>query len=156
MGRGVLVLKSNACPWGMIDQSESSSQPCLVKIIIPVSTVAHRAGCLGFWCPCVLPCRVSADHGEGLCLPLLECWSGVVPAVSLGLRISVRERYRIRGSICDDCCIVTFCGICSYCQLARELKERRCRHTQVISSTTVQVNSNPSAYYPVQGYGPPQ
>ncbi|CAL8376626.1 unnamed protein product [Boreogadus saida] len=113
--------------------------------------------CFGFWCPCALPCRVSSDHGEGLCLPLLEYWSGIVPALSLGLRISVRERYRIRGSIGDDCCIVTFCGICSYCQLARELKERRCRHTQVISSTTVQVTPNPPAYYPVQqGYGPPQ
>ncbi|XP_059932553.1 cornifelin homolog [Gadus macrocephalus] len=112
--------------------------------------------CLGFWCPFILPYKVSADHGEGVCLPILECWSGVVPAVSLGLRVSVRERYRIKGSICDDCCIVTFCGLCSYCQLARELKERRCRHTQVISSTTVQVTSNPPAYYPVQGYGPPQ
>ncbi|XP_030195042.1 cornifelin homolog [Gadus morhua] len=116
--------------------------------------------CLGFWCPCALACQVSADHGEGLCLPMLESMSGIIPALALGLRISVRERYRIKGSICDDCCIVTFCGICSYCQLARELKERRCRHTQVISSTTVQVTSNPPAYvpqYPVQqGYGPPQ
>ena len=82
----------------MIDQSESSIQLCFVKLIIPVSTVAHPgAGCLGYCFQWALACQVSADHGESRCLPLLECWSGIVPAVALGLRISVRERYRIKA-----------------------------------------------------------
>ena len=54
------------------------------------------AGCLGLWCPWCHACQVSADHGEGLCLPLLEMWGGVVPIVGMGIRISVRERYRIK------------------------------------------------------------
>ncbi|CAL8326599.1 unnamed protein product [Lota lota] len=116
--------------------------------------------CLGFCFPCVLACQVSSDHGEGLCLPMLEMLSGIVPAVAMGLRISVRERYRIQGSICDDCCVVTFCSSCSYCQMARELKKRRNRHPCHITSTTVQVTSNPPPYVPhypsEQGYAQPQ
>ncbi|CAL8234911.1 unnamed protein product [Boreogadus saida] len=83
----------------------------------------------------------------------LYCSAAVAPPP-----VGARGVLLTRGSIADDCCIVTFCFICSYCQLARELKERRCRHTQVISSTTVQVTPNPPAYvaqFPVQ-YGPPQ
>ncbi|XP_076843543.1 plac8 onzin related protein 6 [Brachyhypopomus gauderio] len=105
--------------------------------------------CFGFWCPCCLMCKTSKEFGECLCLPLLEMFFGSgIPPVTYALRSSIRERYRIRGSMCDDCCMATCCGICVWCQMARELKYRR--QPQVFVNAPV----NPS-YHPPQPYGPP-
>ncbi|KAJ3585154.1 hypothetical protein NHX12_013876 [Muraenolepis orangiensis] len=108
--------------------------------------------CLGFWCPCCLACQVSSEHGEGLCLPLVDILSGMVPSVAMALRTSVRERYRIQGSICDDCCVVTFFSSCAFCQMSRELKKRRQRHLSLVT-----VTSNPPPYnQALMGHAHPQ
>uniref|UniRef100_A0A8C5WH23 Cornifelin n=2 Tax=Leptobrachium leishanense TaxID=445787 RepID=A0A8C5WH23_9ANUR len=71
----------------------------------------------GAFIPCVLACRVASDLGECCCLPYL----GVT---IVAMRTAIRERYRIPGSICNDCMCLTFCGLCTLCQMARELKVR--------------------------------
>ncbi|XP_076145709.1 cornifelin homolog [Alosa pseudoharengus] len=82
--------------------------------------------CFGFWClPCLM-CRTSQEMGEGLCLPLVDMLlAAPVPPIALALRVSVRERNRIQGSVCDDCCMVTCCMWCVWCQMAREVRKRR-------------------------------
>ncbi|XP_062305730.1 cornifelin homolog isoform X2 [Osmerus eperlanus] len=109
--------------------------------------------CLGFWCPCCLACQVSSGLGESHCLPLLDWISGgpyppLIPPISLALRSTLRERYRIQGSIADDCCMVTCCSSCSWCQMARELKARRSPTHINITPTAppgiVQVTLHPS------------
>ncbi|XP_067118024.1 plac8 onzin related protein 6 [Osmerus mordax] len=97
--------------------------------------------CLGFWCPCCLACQVSSGLGESHCLPLLDWISGglyppLIPPISLALRSTLRERFHIQGSVANDCCMVTCCSSCSWCQMARELKAR--------ANTTIQINMNPS------------
>uniref|UniRef100_A0A3P8Z4E7 Uncharacterized protein n=1 Tax=Esox lucius TaxID=8010 RepID=A0A3P8Z4E7_ESOLU len=81
--------------------------------------------CFGFWCPCCLLCQISSDFGECFCLGLLDMFSGCIPSTSLALRSTMRERFRIQGSMCSDCAVVTFCTLCSWCQMAREMKVRR-------------------------------
>ncbi|XP_044138647.1 cornifelin homolog [Bufo gargarizans] len=71
----------------------------------------------GAFVPCILACRVASDFGECCCLPCL-------PGTLLAMRTGVRERYHIPGTICNDCVCLTFCGQCTLCQLARELKQR--------------------------------
>ncbi|KAJ8337782.1 hypothetical protein SKAU_G00367480 [Synaphobranchus kaupii] len=90
--------------------------------------------CLGYWCfPC-LACKTTGDFGENCCLPLLDTlWTitqffGVpicVPPVAFALRVGVRYRYGIEGDMCSDCIYATFCNICSWCQVAREIKRRK-------------------------------
>ncbi|KAI4896819.1 hypothetical protein NFI96_029277 [Prochilodus magdalenae] len=100
--------------------------------------------CLGFWCPCILMCNTSERFGECLCLPLLELFFGsLVPPVTYAMRSSIRERYRIQGSMCDDCCISTCCGTLVWCQIARELKQRQ--KPQVFINAPV----NPAYQYPL-------
>jgi len=52
--------------------------------------------------------------GEYCCYPII---GGNIP-----LRLKTRMMLGIRGSICDDCCMTTFCGPCTLCQIAREMK----------------------------------
>ncbi|KAL7875803.1 hypothetical protein AOLI_G00107660 [Acnodon oligacanthus] len=82
--------------------------------------------CLGFWCPCCLMCNTSERFGECFCLPLVEISFGaLVPPLTFAMRSSMRERYRIQGTMCDDCCVSTCCAVCVWCQIARELKHRQ-------------------------------
>ncbi|MBN3320414.1 CNFN protein, partial [Atractosteus spatula] len=81
--------------------------------------------CCAIWCFHCFACKTSSDFGECFCLPLLQ-FSG-----SLALRVAVRERYHIQGSICCDCMYVTFCDICSWCQIAREIKKRKAGMTLI-------------------------
>ncbi|KAM9500618.1 plac8 onzin related protein 6 isoform 1-T3 [Clarias gariepinus] len=109
--------------------------------------------CFGFWCPWCLMCTTSQEFGECLCLPLLDmCFGAIIPAASYSVRSAVRERYHIKGTMCDDCCVVTCCGICSWCQIARELKFRR--QPQVFVNPPVNVTYQTAAntsYQPVAG-----
>ncbi|XP_041093252.1 cornifelin-like [Polyodon spathula] len=88
--------------------------------------------CCGFWCLPCLECHTASEFGECCCLPLL------VPATSLVMRTGVRERYKIQGSILDDCCMLCWCYALTVCQTAREIKKRKgvtavstCNYTQV-------------------------
>ncbi|XP_040271416.1 cornifelin homolog A-like [Bufo bufo] len=71
----------------------------------------------GAFVPCILACRVASQFGECFCLPCL-------PETMLAMRTGIRERYHIPGTICKDCVCLTFCGPCTLCQMARELKHR--------------------------------
>ncbi|MGH0161903.1 UNVERIFIED_CONTAM: hypothetical protein FKN15_050625 [Acipenser sinensis] len=75
--------------------------------------------CCGLWCLPCLECQTASDFGESCCLPL------IVPSASLALRTGVRERYRIQGSIIDDCCMLCWCYPLIWCQMAREIKKRK-------------------------------
>ncbi|XP_062849390.1 plac8 onzin related protein 6 [Trichomycterus rosablanca] len=88
--------------------------------------------CFGLWCPCCMMCTTSQEFGECLCLPLLDyCCGAIIPPVTLSMRSSMRERYRLQGTMCDDCCVVRCCTLCAWCQMARELKFRRQPHVFV-------------------------
>ncbi|KAJ8246852.1 hypothetical protein GJAV_G00256090 [Gymnothorax javanicus] len=79
--------------------------------------------CFAFWCfPC-FACKTANDYGECLCLPMLDSF-GIIPPITLAMRVSMRQRYGITGTICDDCVYSFFCGPCSWCQMSREMKTR--------------------------------
>ncbi|XP_071398763.1 uncharacterized protein [Centroberyx affinis] len=98
--------------------------------------------CYAFWCCPCFACTTTGKFGECSCLPLLDMCSpaitaacGIplcVPPAGLSLRVAIRHKYGIKGSLCDDIMISCFCEWCSWCQLARELKHRE-RGTQVIN-----------------------
>ncbi|KAJ7371157.1 hypothetical protein OS493_034719 [Desmophyllum pertusum] len=71
--------------------------------------------CLGLWCPWCLLCDVSSRMGEGC------CFATCCPGALLGLRIKLRAQENIQGTLCNDFCLVNFCGSCVLCQLSREL-----------------------------------
>uniref|UniRef100_A0A673I9B8 Plac8 onzin related protein 5 n=1 Tax=Sinocyclocheilus rhinocerous TaxID=307959 RepID=A0A673I9B8_9TELE len=80
-------------------------------------------GCFSFWCfPC-FACATARKHGECLCLPLLDGF-GCIPPITMAMRVSVRNRYGIQGTICNDCLYSTFCGVCAWCQMSREMNVR--------------------------------
>ncbi|XP_008302547.1 cornifelin homolog A-like [Stegastes partitus] len=79
--------------------------------------------CLAFWCfPC-FTCVTSHKAGECVCLPLLDGF-GLIPPITTSMRVSVRQRYGIEGTICKDCCYTWCCYSCTWCQIAREIKTR--------------------------------
>uniref|UniRef100_A0A3Q1J0D5 Plac8 onzin related protein 6 n=1 Tax=Anabas testudineus TaxID=64144 RepID=A0A3Q1J0D5_ANATE len=90
--------------------------------------------CYGFWCCPCLACTVSASFGENRCLPLCDMLSpaitsalGIplcVPPAVLSMRVAIRHRYGIKGSLCKDIATSCFCEWCSWCQMHRELKYR--------------------------------
>ncbi|XP_033959219.1 cornifelin homolog isoform X2 [Pseudochaenichthys georgianus] len=67
--------------------------------------------------PCILGCQVAQDHGESCCLPFL-------PGAMIALRTSMRDKYHIEGSVCDDWLIMGCLPLCGLCQMAREQKRR--------------------------------
>ncbi|XP_010886038.2 placenta-specific gene 8 protein [Esox lucius] len=92
--------------------------------------------CFGFWCfPC-FTCTVTSDFGECFCLPLLDMWSFSGPAVSMSMRVAVRSRYGIQGDMMADWMYSTLCNICSWCQIAREMK-RRSQNFTVVNSQPI-------------------
>ncbi|XP_056431370.1 cornifelin homolog B-like [Gadus chalcogrammus] len=93
--------------------------------------------CCGYWCfPC-LQCKTTGDFGWCCCLPLVD----VCCVVSCCLRSSMRERYGINGSCCDDFCQLLWCYPCVWCQMAREVKTRggRTGNTSVVTTQVIQV-----------------
>ncbi|KAM9455812.1 cornifelin homolog B isoform 2-T3 [Clarias gariepinus] len=79
--------------------------------------------CLAFWfCPC-FACKTTKKYGQCLCLPLLDL-CGVASPATWAMRVSMRQRYGIKGTLCDDCLVATFCTPCVWCQMSREMKVR--------------------------------
>ncbi|KAI3373945.1 hypothetical protein L3Q82_022509 [Scortum barcoo] len=104
--------------------------------------------CCAFWCfPC-FACRTSIcllsdcfltswNYGEALCLPLVDIFlSGFVPPVTMSMRGSMRQRYGIKGTMCNDCVYSTFCPSCTWCQMSREMKKRNIQVVLVSSKNT--------------------
>ncbi|XP_072302079.1 cornifelin homolog B-like [Eucyclogobius newberryi] len=80
--------------------------------------------CCAFWCLPCFACRTSKKYGECLCLPLLDMF-GFIPPIAMSMRVSMRQRYGIRGNMCRDCLFTFFCYSCSWCQMSREMKSRQ-------------------------------
>ncbi|XP_077098945.1 cornifelin homolog B [Siphateles boraxobius] len=79
--------------------------------------------CFAFWCfPC-FTCINAKKQGECLCLPMLD-FCGYVPPITISMRVSMRQRYGIKGDMCNDCLMATFCRGCVWCQMSREMKTR--------------------------------
>ncbi|XP_043935357.1 cornifelin homolog A-like [Protopterus annectens] len=72
----------------------------------------------GTFVPCILACQVAEKLDECCCLPYL-------PGTLLAMRTSIRERYHIPGTICDDWLMIYCCGYCALCQMAREMDMRK-------------------------------
>ncbi|KAM3620004.1 uncharacterized protein V6R79_016974 [Siganus canaliculatus] len=91
--------------------------------------------CYGFWCCPCLACTVSGGLGENGCLPLCDICSPAVtsaiglplcaPPAALALRVAIRHRYAIKGTVCKDIATSCVCMWCSWCQMHRELKHRK-------------------------------
>ncbi|CAL8395668.1 unnamed protein product [Boreogadus saida] len=137
--------------------------------------------CYAFWCwPC-FACTTTKKFGERRCLPLLDILTPAVaaavgiplcvPPAGLALRVAIRHRYGIKGTLCKDIMASCFCGWCSWCQLAREMKLRNrvpgvCHGPaqagvvnmqpppSTLTSPQVQLVHQPSFIAPSHGYGP--
>uniref|UniRef100_A0A8C5G1J1 Uncharacterized protein n=1 Tax=Gouania willdenowi TaxID=441366 RepID=A0A8C5G1J1_GOUWI len=109
--------------------------------------------CYGFWCCPFLMCTVSGRLGENTCLPLYDiitpaCLSFFriplfFPPAGISMRASMRNRYGIKGSLCKDIAAGCCCSCCSWCQMYRELKERKKVPTVIIMQPQNVVNSHP-------------
>ncbi|KAJ7997236.1 hypothetical protein DPEC_G00226880 [Dallia pectoralis] len=87
-----------------------------------------RTTCLlGAFVPCCLDLALAHQYGECLCLPLL-------PGSTFAMRVGIRERYKIRGSVCEDWTSVYCCYPLVVCQMIREMKRRMKSQTYQVST----------------------
>uniref|UniRef100_A0A9J7XG99 Plac8 onzin related protein 2 n=3 Tax=Cyprinus carpio TaxID=7962 RepID=A0A9J7XG99_CYPCA len=86
--------------------------------------------CFAYWCFACFTCIKAKKYGECLCLPLLD-FCGIVPPITMSIRVSMRQRYGIKGDMCNDCLVATFCRLCVWCQMSREMKARDLQITLV-------------------------
>ncbi|XP_003724503.1 cornifelin [Strongylocentrotus purpuratus] len=70
-------------------------------------------------------CCVSTEMGEHCCVPI--CTPGALGV----MRAQIRGRHNIRGTLMNDCCMTTFCGPCTLCQLSREVQDIKSGKAQV-------------------------
>uniref|UniRef100_A0A3P8TK95 PLAC8 like 1 n=1 Tax=Amphiprion percula TaxID=161767 RepID=A0A3P8TK95_AMPPE len=82
---------------------------------------------LGALVPCCLDLSLAHQYGECLCMPLL-------PGSTFAMRVGIRERYKIRGSVCEDWTTVYCCYPLAVCQMIREMKRRMKTQTYHVST----------------------
>ncbi|XP_078473988.1 uncharacterized protein LOC144735459 [Lampetra planeri] len=75
---------------------------------------------LGCLCPCALIGGLASKMGESSMLGC-PCWMQVA---ANAMRASIRERYRISGSLCNDLLTLHCCLPCAACQMHREVSVR--------------------------------
>lgn len=71
--------------------------------------------CCVFWCPCIVQKENANRMGENTCI------SCCVPGGDIAIRSKLRHVGGIKGSICNDCCVMTWCPLCALCQMRREM-----------------------------------
>ncbi|KAK5918315.1 hypothetical protein CgunFtcFv8_003089 [Champsocephalus gunnari] len=91
--------------------------------------------CCAFWCYPCFACKTTKKYGQCLCLPLLDMF-GFVPPVTMSMRVSMRQRYGIKDTMCRDCLFATFCSPCSWCQMSREMRRRNLQVVLVSAKNT--------------------
>nr|XP_046184360.1 placenta-specific gene 8 protein-like [Oncorhynchus gorbuscha] len=97
--------------------------------------------CFAYWC---FPCfayTTTSKFGECFCLPLLDILMGFTHP-SMSMKVAVCNRYAIHGDMMADCVYSTFCNICSWCQLAREIKRRRQTFTVINAQSAMLPGQN--------------
>ncbi|RVE64084.1 hypothetical protein OJAV_G00142750 [Oryzias javanicus] len=82
---------------------------------------------LGALVPCCLDISLAHQYGECLCLPLL-------PGSTFAIRVGIRERYKIQGSVCEDWTAVYCCYPLAVCQMIREMRQRMKTQTYHVST----------------------
>lgn len=82
---------------------------------------------LGALVPCCLDLSLAHQYGECVCMPLL-------PGSTFAMRVGIRERYKIRGSVCEDWSTVCCCYPLAVCQMIREMKLRMKTQTYHVST----------------------
>ncbi|XP_034066262.1 cornifelin homolog B-like [Gymnodraco acuticeps] len=112
--------------------------------------------CYGFLCCPCLACTVSGRFGENRCLPLCDMLTPAitaacglplcVPPAALALRVGIRHRYGIKGSLCNDIASSCFCEWCSWCQMHRELKFRKKNNVVIVNMQPPPVMSVPAGF----------
>uniref|UniRef100_A0A8C7T8S4 Uncharacterized protein n=1 Tax=Oncorhynchus mykiss TaxID=8022 RepID=A0A8C7T8S4_ONCMY len=91
----------------------------LADLFSALHSLTPSSGCFAYWCfPCFA--YTTSKFGECFCLPLLDILMGFTQLVWVSSRTP-----RVHGDMMADCVYSTFCNICSWCQLAREIKRRR-------------------------------
>lgn len=79
-------------------------------------------------CVCLLGncyyCTIATRMGDSACVGLCGYPGGWVPGGHLAMRSAFRNKHGIPGTICSDCCAVTWCLPCVMCQIAREMDSR--------------------------------
>ncbi|XP_031427639.1 cornifelin homolog B isoform X2 [Clupea harengus] len=119
------------------------TQPGLGRTTTTVTTITQTGGdwstglfnvcgesstCLmGAFVPCCLDFNLAHQYGECVCLPML-------PGSTLAMRVGMRERFKIRGSVCEDWVAVCLCYPLAVCQMIREMKRRM--KTQIYQVST--------------------
>ncbi|KAM4726908.1 cornifelin homolog B-like [Anableps anableps] len=81
--------------------------------------------CFAFWCCPCFACKTTREFDEGLCLPLLEIFGQCISPITLSMRSSMRQRYKIEGTIARDCLFTSCCTACVWCQMYREIQRRK-------------------------------
>nr|XP_006631926.1 PREDICTED: PLAC8-like protein 1 [Lepisosteus oculatus] len=99
------------------DWSTSLFNVCSDKTVCLVGAVS----------PCCLDVSLAHQYGECLCLPML-------PGSTFAMRVGIREKYKIRGSACEDWAVVCCCYPLAVCQMIRELKRRLKSQTYQVST----------------------
>uniref|UniRef100_A0A3B4H244 Plac8 onzin related protein 2 n=1 Tax=Pundamilia nyererei TaxID=303518 RepID=A0A3B4H244_9CICH len=74
--------------------------------------------------PGCFACRTTQQFGQCLCLPLLDVFGCILP-ITMSIRVSLRQRYGIKGNLCTDCWCSTFCLPCVWCQMATKMKKQK-------------------------------
>uniref|UniRef100_A0A3Q0RNF7 Plac8 onzin related protein 2 n=1 Tax=Amphilophus citrinellus TaxID=61819 RepID=A0A3Q0RNF7_AMPCI len=80
--------------------------------------------CFACWCCPCFACKTTKEFGQCLCLPVLDVF-GCIRPITMSIRVSIRQRYGIKGNLCIDCLCSTFCVPCVWCQMATEMKKQK-------------------------------